>query len=193
MWASTCWGLLGLAATAALSVLGLSREWIWLQPVLLSSATILFVASIACFCWPLRLRSNRKELAKTLSFWKPKTERLVAFPIAWKVPIIQSVTTTKDGNIYIRRLEMTGQNVSQKPLQLDNAYVRSGITGKCHEMKVVVPSGEPALPRETNHIPAGAKIHLVTDDFKGDQSRYPSWMPENDFMQEWGILQFVVQ
>lgn len=63
MYANTCWGLLGLAVTFGLAVLGLPTQYEWLSPWFLGAAVVCGVGSIICFGWPLRERNNRDKIA----------------------------------------------------------------------------------------------------------------------------------
>ena len=53
MWANTCWGLLGIAITLGIAMIGLPLEYVWLQPWFLRGAILSLAASILCFSWPL--------------------------------------------------------------------------------------------------------------------------------------------
>jgi hypothetical protein len=65
MYANTCWGLLGLAVTFGLAVLGLPTEYLWLQPYLLRSAIGCGLASAICFGWyPARWVAERLRAPK---------------------------------------------------------------------------------------------------------------------------------
>src|SRR5438477_10276828 len=57
MYANTCWGLLGLAVTFGLAVLGLPQDYLWLQPYFIWIAVACGVASVLCFMWPLLRRA----------------------------------------------------------------------------------------------------------------------------------------
>jgi hypothetical protein len=60
MWGNTCWGLLGLAVAFGLA--GLTPEYEWLRPYFATVAAVSGVASVGCFCWPLRHHDNRVKL-----------------------------------------------------------------------------------------------------------------------------------
>jgi hypothetical protein len=62
MWANTCWGLLGLAASCWLTVLGLAPESAYHAPLLWGGGASLAL-SVVCFSWPLRHERNRTWLA----------------------------------------------------------------------------------------------------------------------------------
>lgn len=62
MYANTCWGLLCLAVTFGLAVVGLPPQYEWLQPWFLDTAVACGVSSIVCFGWPLREKENRVRL-----------------------------------------------------------------------------------------------------------------------------------
>src|SRR6266702_6221464 len=62
MYANTCWGLLGLAVTIGLAVLGLPSQYEWLQPCFLGTAIACGIASVVCFGWPMREKANRAKL-----------------------------------------------------------------------------------------------------------------------------------
>jgi hypothetical protein len=110
--------------------------------------------------------------------------------IVWaQHPVIQW-SRTMDGNVYVRSVGVTGRNAGKDLIQLEDAYLLSGITGARLDMKVVVPNGR-VSPKETNPIPPMAPISVVTDEFRIDPGKYPSHMPENDFMRDWGALQFI--
>ena len=53
MWANTVWGLLGLAASCALTLVGLSPDSEW-RGYLLAGAALFLIGSIVCLSWPLR-------------------------------------------------------------------------------------------------------------------------------------------
>lgn len=63
MYASTCWGLLGLAVTFALAVLGLPNQYDWLVPWFIGAAVACGGSSLICFAWPLRQEANRAKVA----------------------------------------------------------------------------------------------------------------------------------
>jgi hypothetical protein len=63
MYANTCWGLLGLAVTFGLAVLGLPSQYEWLSPWFLGAAVVCGVGSVICFGWPLRQKENRIKVA----------------------------------------------------------------------------------------------------------------------------------
>src|SRR5690349_10746259 len=53
MYANTCWGLLGLAVTFGLAVIGLPSAYEWAQPYFWYGSIGCLVSSIGCFAWPL--------------------------------------------------------------------------------------------------------------------------------------------
>jgi hypothetical protein len=61
MWANTCWGLLGLAVTFGLAVIGLPAQYEWLAPYFRMAAFGFAVSSALCFAWPLRDPFMRKQ------------------------------------------------------------------------------------------------------------------------------------
>jgi hypothetical protein len=67
MYANTCWGLLGLAVTFGLAVLGLPTQYEWLSPWFLGAAVACGVGSVICFGWPLRHRDNRAKVAAVVT------------------------------------------------------------------------------------------------------------------------------
>lgn len=208
MWANTCWGLLGLAATLTLSVLGLSRDYLWLQPLLLSGAAVLFVASIFCFCWPLRSSANRKRLVANLklvaSWGRTRSNSLGTvdgFPIAWsRVPVIAWTRSVPDANVSVRYVRVLGKNIASHPVRLHEAYLMSDITGSRLRLKLALSDEtgtlyprRTVLPTEINPIPPEAVVSLVTDEFRVDPSKYPSHIPENEFLQQWGRIRFFAE
>ena len=64
MYANTCWGLLGLAVTFGLAVIGLTPEYAWLRSWFWGGSAFFLVASILCFCWPLLVRPIRFARSK---------------------------------------------------------------------------------------------------------------------------------
>jgi hypothetical protein len=66
MYANTCWGLLCLAVTFGLAVLGLPIQYEWLSPWLLGAAVACGIGSLICFSWPLRQKANRDRLLELL-------------------------------------------------------------------------------------------------------------------------------
>jgi hypothetical protein len=62
MYANTCWGLLCLAATFGLAVLGLPPNYDWLAPWLVATAGVCGLGSAICFAWPLRHKANRDKV-----------------------------------------------------------------------------------------------------------------------------------
>ncbi|MGH6836569.1 MAG: hypothetical protein ACREC9_13765 [Methylocella sp.] len=71
MWANTFWGLLGIAITLAVAMIGLPREHAWLQQWFLLGAGFSLAASVLCFSWHL-LRGSRKPKLHVTRFYKKK-------------------------------------------------------------------------------------------------------------------------
>jgi hypothetical protein len=62
MWASSVWGLFGLAATFGSAMLLLTPEQEWLRPYLAWATAICGMSSVSVLCWPLQEASNRAKL-----------------------------------------------------------------------------------------------------------------------------------
>jgi hypothetical protein len=63
MYANTSWGLLSLAVTFGLAMLGLPAPYEFLAPWFMGAAIIFGIASVVCFAWPLHKKENRVKCA----------------------------------------------------------------------------------------------------------------------------------
>lgn len=59
MWAHSVWSLFALAVGFWLAMIGLSQDWIRLQPWFFSAGLLCVIGSGAALCWPLREQERR--------------------------------------------------------------------------------------------------------------------------------------
>ena len=149
---------------------------------------------IAGLIWQQLVFIPRKNIAD-FSLFDPTASRAAAVspmegnPLAWQRSPYLGWQKQKDGRIEVRTVALRGKNIGTEEVQLVEAYIVSGITGKRLDMNIFArnPDGTGLMvaPRETNPIPPGANIQLSTEELNSTVG-----VPEADFLREWGTIFF---
>lgn len=113
-------------------------------------------------------------------------------PLGWQKSPYLGWQKQTDGSIQARTIAILGKNVGKEEVQLTDAYIVSGITGKRLNLNIFGRNpdgtGSMTLPKDTYPVPPDANMQLSTEELNG-----VAGVQENDFLKEWGTIYFTAE
>jgi hypothetical protein len=106
-------------------------------------------------------------------------------PVGWSTIFLDRADVNDPPNV--RNVSLTGGNVSEEEIRLDDAYLLSGISGDRLDLKVIW-GGKAYAIKDIKPIPPRAIFVLVSDTFNP-----PKGISEKDFLVNWSIIYFVAE
>jgi hypothetical protein len=103
-------------------------------------------------------------------------------PISWNNSFGFSQTTDAKGELLLLAIIFNGTNTGLTPVQLNDAYIVSELTGAKEALQVSMAPGQLAAITEINQIPPNAPIELWAPLKPG--------LNAADFLAQWGRLRF---
>jgi hypothetical protein len=113
-------------------------------------------------------------------------------PLGWQKSPYLGWQKQNDGSIQARTIGIQGKNIGEEEVQLTDAYIVSGITGRRLNLNIFGrnPNGTGSMtaPKDTHPIPPNANMQLSTEELNGTAG-----IQENDFLKEWGTIYFTTE
>jgi hypothetical protein len=112
----------------------------------------------------------------------PATSTGSGAPISWNNSFSVSQTTDAKGELLLLAIIFSGTNTGPTPMQLNDAYIVSELTGAREPLQVSMAPGQLAAITEINQIPPNAPIELWAPLKPGLRAA--------EFLAQWGRLRF---